>query len=184
MKTCYLFLADGFEEIEALTVVDLLRRDRIPVSTVSVLGGDTVTGAHDITVRADCQMGDVDLKQASMLVLPGGQPGTNRLFASEELKKMILAFHESGGRLAAICAAPTVLGRLNLLNGRHAVCYPGCEEMLTGAIVGTEEVVTDGTITTSRGMGTAIPFALELVSLLDDPEKAAALAKGIVYRGA
>ncbi len=182
MKTCYVFLAEGFEEIEALTVVDLLRRDQIPVEMVSVSGEDYVMGSHDIQVKADCKMQGVDLDKACMLVLPGGMPGTENLFACEPLKEMVLTFHKTNRRIAAICAAPSILGRWGLLEGKKAVCYPGREEMLIGATVLKEEVVTDGNITTSRGMGTAIPFGLELLKLLDCETEAGAMKNKIIYR--
>ena len=175
-------MAEGFEEIEALTVVDILRRDQIPVEMVSISGEDYVTSSHGVTVKADCKMQDVDLAHACLLVLPGGMPGTENLFACEPLKEMVLAFHEKNRRIAAICAAPSILGRWGLLEGKKAVCYPGREEMLTGATILKEEVVTDGNITTSRGMGTAIPFGLELLKLLDCETEAGAMKNKIIYR--
>ena len=182
MKTCYLFLAEGFEEIEALTVVDLLRRDQIPVQMVSVDGTPYVKGSHEIEVKADCTMQDVDLVNACMLVLPGGMPGTENLFANEALRKMVLDFHKTNRRIAAICAAPSILGRWGILQGKKAVCYPGREEMLEGATVLKDEVVTDGNITTSRGMGTAIAFGLEILKLLDCETEAGAMKSKIIYR--
>ena len=182
MKTCYVFLADGFEEIEALTVVDLLRRDNVPVQMVSLDGKPYVNGSHGIEVKADCTMPDVNLTQACMLVLPGGMPGTENLFHSEALKEMVLEFNNTNRRIAAICAAPSILGRWGILNGKKAVCYPGREEMLEGATVLKEEVVTDGNITTSRGMGTAIAFGLELLKLLDCETEAGAMKNKIIYR--
>ncbi len=182
MKNCYLFLADGFEEIEALTVVDLLRRDQLPIQMVSITGNEVVSGSHGIQVITDCKIEDVDLNTASMLVLPGGMPGTENLYANETLKGMLLDFHRSNRPIAAICAAPKILGRLGILEGKTATCYPGCEGDLKGATVVKEEVVTDGNITTSRGMGTAIPFGLEIIRLLDNETEAAAMKTKIVYR--
>ena len=182
MKTCYVFLSEGFEEIEALTVVDLLRRDQIPVKMVSVDETEYVKGSHDILVKADCMLSEIEPAQACMLVLPGGMPGTENLFENETLRKMILEFHETNRRIAAICAAPSILGRWGILEGKKAVCYPGREEMLTGATVLKDEVVTDGNITTSRGMGTAIAFGLELVRLLDCETEAGAMKNKIIYR--
>lgn len=182
MKTCYLFLAEGFEEIEALTVVDLLRRDQIPVQMVSVDGTPYVKGSHEIEVKADCTMQDVDPANACMLVLPGGMPGTENLFANDALKEMVLDFHKTNRRIAAICAAPSILGRWGILQGKKAVCYPGREEMLEGATVLKDEVVTDGNITTSRGMGTAIAFGLEILKLLDCETEAGAMKSKIIYR--
>ncbi len=182
MKNCYLFLADGFEEIEALTVVDLLRRDQIPIKMVSITGNEVVSGSHDIKVITDCGIEEVDLSSASMLVLPGGMPGTETLYACEKLREMLLAFHKTNRPIAAICAAPMILGRLGILEGKKATCYPGCEGDLKGASYVKEEVVTDGNITTSRGMGTAIPFGLEILRLLDCETEAGAMKTKIVYR--
>ncbi|MCR4808142.1 MAG: DJ-1/PfpI family protein [Lachnospiraceae bacterium] len=181
MKECYLFLAEGFEEIEALTVVDILRRDNIVIKTVSITNRKEVAGAHGITVLADKLIKDIDIKDAALLILPGGMPGTNNLKECEELTDMLRQFGGTNRRIAAICAAPTILGALGLLEGRKACCYPGMESSLTGAQVCTDEVVTDGNITTSRGMGTAIPFALELVRLFDSQTEAMALKRKIVY---
>lgn len=181
MKECYIFLAEGFEEIEALTVVDILRRDNIVIKTVSITDKKEVTGAHSITVIADKVLKEIDLKDAALLILPGGMPGTNNLKECDELMDMLRAFSNTNRRIAAICAAPTVLGYLGLLEGKTACCYPGMESGLTGANVSMEEVVTDGNITTSRGMGTAIPFALELVRLFDSKTEAMALKRKIVY---
>jgi len=182
MKTCYIFLAEGFEEVEALTVVDLLRRDRLNVEMVSIADTDTVTGSHGITVKTDTKIKDVDIKQAGLLVLPGGMPGTKNLAACGKLTEMLRQFHTTNKRIAAICAAPSVLGQLGLLKGKKAVCYPGYEEQLTGAEILYEEVVTDGNITTSRGLGTAIPFALELIRQIDCETEAGAMKTKIVYK--
>ena len=124
----------------------------------------------------------MDFGQADLLVLPGGMPGTLHLGEHQGLAKLLGDFNARGKRIAAICAAPSVLGGLGLLKGKKAVCYPGFEDKLTGAAVETKEVVTDGNITTSRGLGTAIPFALELISLLFGEEKAEEIRKSVVYR--
>ncbi|MFT3982744.1 MAG: DJ-1/PfpI family protein [Lachnospiraceae bacterium] len=182
MKICYVFLAEGFEEIEALTVVDLLRRARLKVETVSIAGTDMVTGSHAISVKADTKIEDVNLRQAGMLVLPGGMPGTKNLAECAELIEMLREFDETNRRISAICAAPSILGELGLLKNKKAVCYPGNEEKLLGAEVLKEEVVTDGNITTSRGMGTAIPFGLELIKLIVSETEAGAMKNKIVYR--
>ena len=177
----YLFLAEGFEEIEALAVVDLLRRAGIETATVSVSGQAVVEGTHKIQVVSDKLLRDVDLSTAEMLVLPGGMPGTLNLENTERLRDFILEADRREIFLAAICAAPSVLGGLGLLEGRRAACYPGFEEALTGAEVSFDPVVVCGNVTTSRGMGTAIPFALALTEQLAGKEKADALAKGIIY---
>ena len=180
MKTA-IFLATGFEEIEALTVVDILRRDNIVIKTVSITDRKEVTGAHAITVLADKVLSEIDLKDAALLILPGGSPGTNNLKECDALMEMLRQFAGTNRRIAAICAAPTVLGYLGLLEGKKACCYPGMEGQLTGAKVLKDEVVTDGNITTSRGLGTAIPFALELVRIFDSATEAGALKNKIVY---
>lgn len=182
MSEVSLFLADGFEEIEGLTVVDLLRRAKIEIETVSIMGREEIIGAHQIALKADKVFENVDFTETKMLVLPGGMPGTLYLKEYEALRKLILDFNENGKKIAAICAAPTVLGDLGILEGKKAVCYPGMEEGLIGADVSFENVVTDGNITTSRGLGTAIDFALRLIAELRGEETAAGIAEQIVYK--
>ena len=181
MANVYVFTADGFEEIEGLTVVDLMRRAGAQVQMVSISDGLAVKGSHGIEIKADTFFDDVDFDQADLLVLPGGMPGTLHLGEHEGLTGLLQDFAAKGKRVAAICAAPSVLGGLGLLKGKRAVCYPGFEDKLTGTQVEMEEVVTDGCITTSRGLGTAIPFALELISLLFGPEKAEEIKKSVIY---
>lgn len=180
MRAC-VFLADGLEEIEGLTVVDILRRAGVDTRTVSITDERTVTGSHQIPITADCCMGETDFSDAELLVLPGGMPGTRHLEACRPLTELLLRFAEEGKKVAAICAAPSVLGKLGILDGKKAACYPGFEEELKGAKVVYDQVVCDGNVTTSRGMGTAIPFALELVRQLVSEEKAQELSKGIIY---
>ena len=181
MSNVYVFLADGFEEIEGLTVVDLLRRAGLSVVTVSIMGRKEITGSHQIIVTADTQIEEIQVDEKDCLVLPGGMPGTRYLGGCERLKGFLMEADARKSRIAAICAAPTVLGNLGFLKGKKAVCYPGMEEGLLGAEVSREDVVTDGHITTSRGLGTAIAFALELVTLLKGREEAENLAKSVVY---
>ena len=181
MAKVYVFTEDGFEEIEGLTVVDLMRRAGAQVQMVSISDGLAVKGSHGIEIKADTFFDDVDFDQADLLVLPGGMPGTLHLGEHEGLTGLLQDFAAKGKRVAAICAAPSVLGGLGLLKGKRAVCYPGFEDKLTGTQVEMEEVVTDGCITTSRGLGTAIPFALELISLLFGPEKAEEIKKSVIY---
>ena len=183
MANVYVFTADGFEEIEGLTVVDLMRRAGAQVQMVSISNGLAVKGSHGIEIKADTFFEDVDFGQADLLVLPVGMPGTLHLGEDQGLTKLLTETAAQGKRVAAICAAPSVLGGLGLLKGKRAVCYPGFEDKLTGAQVGTEEVVTDGNITTSRGLGTAIPFALELISLLFGQEKAEEIGASVIYSG-
>ncbi len=181
MAKVYLFLATGFEEIEALTVVDILRRDQIEVIMISVENEVYVTGAHQIVVKADLSYDEADFEDVDMLILPGG-PGHTILSEHVGLTEKIKAYNLSRKRIAAICAAPSILGKLGVLIGKKAVCYPGYEKDLQGAHVLKEEVVTDGNITTSRGVGTAIPFALELIKLLDCETESGAMKSRIIYR--
>ncbi len=181
MSRVCVFLADGFEEIEGLTVVDILRRAGVDTQTVSINGDRTVTGSHKISVQADVCFKDADFTKTQMLVLPGGMPGTLNLGACQELTDLIMDFNEKGKKVAAICAAPSILGDLGILKGRKAACYPGFEERLAGAEVVCDNVAVDKNVTTSRGMGTAIPFALALTEQLVSREKADEIKKGIIY---
>lgn len=183
MSNVYVFFADGFEEIEGLTVIDVLRRAGLSVHMVSISGKTEVTGSHGIRVLTEQNIDQVQEDSGDLLVLPGGMPGTLNLGACEALKQKLQTAKEKGVRVGAICAAPSILGDLGLLNGKKAVCYPGFEERLTGAAVGREPVVTQDHITTSRGMGTAIDFALELVRLMAGKEKASSVAESILYKG-
>ena len=177
----YVFLADGFEEIEGLTFVDLLRRAGIETKTVSVMEGLKITGAHKIQITADTMFEENDYEAAKMLVLPGGMPGTLNLQNHEGLTALLKKHYEAGKKVAAICAAPSILGDLGMLRGKRAVCYPGFEEKLSGAEAGTEKVAVDGNITTSRGLGTAIAFSLSLIAQLADEETAEKIRAGILY---
>ncbi len=181
MKHVCVVLANGFEEIEGLTVVDLLRRADIQVTTASISNDKQVTGSHGIGVLADALFGEVDFTEIDMLVLPGGMPGTKNLQAHEGLTATIKTMSEQGKEIAAICAAPSVLGSLCLLKGKKACCYPGFEDKLEGAKVTYDPVAATDQIITSRGMGTAIPFALALIERLDGKEKADHIAKSIIY---
>lgn len=176
----YLFLADGFEEIEALTPVDILRRAGKQVTTVGI-GGKAVTGSHGISVLADVADTDLVLTDADMIILPGGMPGTLNLDASPVVQKAIDTALANGAYIAAICAAPTILGKRGLLNGKKATCYPGMEADLKGAILGEDTVVQDGKIITAAGMGAALPFALKLVEVLCGTDTAKKLATAVVY---
>ncbi len=180
-KQVCVFLADGFEEIEGLTVVDLLRRAGVEVTTASITGDKTIHGAHGIDVLADKLFDEVDYDAQDMVVLPGGMPGTLNLGEHSGIKEVLEKFHRAEKYIAAICAAPSVLGKYGILKGRRATSYPGFEEQLIGAECMTESVVRDGFVITSRGMGTAIPFALELVAVLVSEERARELGVSIIY---
>ena len=179
----FVFLADGFEEIEGLTVVDILRRAGVEIHMVSITGETKVTGSHGIEIKCDTCIGQENFSETELFVLPGGMPGTKNLGACKALTELLTASFETGKKLAAICAAPSVLGDLGILKGKKACCYPGFEEHLTGAQVVFDQVAQDGNVTTSRGMGTAIPFALSLVSQLVSKEKAQELAQSIIFKG-
>ena len=166
------FLAPGFEEIEALATVDVLRRANIDTLTVGV-GGCTVTGAHGITVTADMAEADWHVgTEVQAVVLPGGMPGTLNLEASPVVREAVTAAACEGVLLCAICAAPSILGKWSLLNGRHATCYPGFEEYLVGASVQDAAVVQDGPFITSRGAGAALDFGFAIVEYLVGKGKA------------
>ena len=160
----YMFIAEGFEEIEALCPLDLMRRAGLEVKTVGI-GGSSVTGAHGITVNTDFTDKDALDENAEMIFLPGGMPGTLNLAASEIVKKAILTAHENGSYIAAICAAPSILGDMGLLESKTAVCYPGFEDRLTGATVSYDKVVLDGRLLTARGMGAALEMGLKIVEI-------------------
>lgn len=181
MSKVLIFMAEGHEEIEALTVVDLLRRAGIEIEMISITGNKKVPGSHGITTVCDKYIENADFENADMIVLPGGMPGTLNLELCEPLMDQIHGFNTSKKGLAAICAAPTVFGKAGLLEGKKATCYPGMEKDLVGANVSTDEVCHDGHIITSRGLGTAIPFALEIVKTFQGEEAAKKLAAGIVY---
>lgn len=180
MKKVVVFLADGFEEVEALTTVDLLRRAGAEVQMISINEDAAVCGAHDITVQADFTFGEAEIDDADAVVLPGGMPGTINLKNHRGVEKTVLDFYKSGKLVCAICAAPMVLGELNLLKGKKACCYPGMENYLLGADVEKGPVSVDGNIITGVGVGGAIKFALEIVKYLYDGETAAELKESIV----
>lgn len=177
----YLFLADGHEEIEALTVVDLLRRAGVEIETVSITGNKKVVGSHGIAHMADKLFDEADFDVAKMLVLPGGMPGTKNLEAYEPLMSKVDEFAQSGKYIAAICAAPTIFGHRGLLKGKEACCYPNMDNQLEGAKVKFNPVCHDGNIITSRGLGTAIEFALEIISTLSDAATAQKIASSVVF---
>lgn len=181
MKKTGVFLAEGFEEIEGLTVVDILRRAGIDVVTISVMGQKEVCGSHKITVLADALFEEVNFEEYEGIVLPGGMPGTTNLGGHSGVNQIIKSFAEQGKLVAAICAAPSVLGQAGILEGKKAACYPGFEDKLTRAEVTFEEVAEDGNVITSRGMGTAIPFGLRLTAYFTTEQKAKELAEAIIY---
>ncbi len=175
----YVFLAEGFEEIEALSVVDILRRLGLLVKTVSITENVQVTGSHGIPVMADTTLDAVDFDSARALVLPGGLPGSDHLQNCKPLGEALCQANEAGKIVAAICAAPKVLGALGLTKNKKATCYPGYEPELLGATPVQDKVVCDGNLITSRGAGTACDFAFALASALGaDPDP---VRKGMLF---
>lgn len=180
MITVSVLLADGFEEIEALTVVDLLRRAQVYVDTVSITEDYIVHGAHGINVQTEDVFDEVNFVESDMIVLPGGMPGTTNLMEHEGVRRVVKDFAENEKPVAAICAAPMVLAELGLLKGKKITCYPSVEKEIQGAVFTHQPVTVDGNIITSRGVGTAIAFALKLIEILSGSEKAEEIAASIV----
>lgn len=180
MKQIAVFLADGFEEIEAMATIDIARRAGIQVTTVSVMDDNTVVGAHRVPVIADVHISELDASEMDMLVLPGGMPGAEHLSDCESLQKMILNFAvDESKHLAAICAAPMAFGKLGVLSGVSATCYPGFEKYLLKAHYTAESVTVDGNFITGNGPGAAISFGLAIVTQLIDEQTAQGLAEGM-----
>ena len=180
MKKAIVFLANGFEEMEALGTVDILRRGGIEVTTVSITADLVVTGAHNVPVTADKTLDNVVLNEADALILPGGMPGASNLNSSEPLKEALLQQYREGRIVAAICAAPMVLGGLGLLKDRNATCYPGFEPKLIGANVTGEAVEISDNVITGRGPGLVMNFALALVAAIKNDAVAEEVAAGLL----
>ena len=176
----YVTLADGFEEIEAITPIDILRRADIAVTTVSISDNLTVTGAHGICVTADKTMSQINPQDMEALILPGGA-GHELLDASNEGHALINHALSNNLYIAAICAAPSILGKKMLLDGKNATCFPGFEQYLYGANIKKDKVVTDGKIVTAKGAGAAAEFGFEICSLLKGKDTAEALRKIMQY---
>lgn len=183
MAKVYVFLADGFEDVEALIPVDVLRRGGQDVVTVSVMDdSQTVESAHGVTIIADTWIDDCDLTDADLLLLPGGMPGASNLYACEPLCQALVNQQEEGKMIAAICASPAVvLGQMGLLEGYRATCYPGFEQLLSGAEYTGELCTIDGNIITGEGPAAAFPFAYALLAILQDEATAQQIADGMRY---
>lgn len=177
----YTFLANGFETIEALCVVDIMRRGGIDVTTVSINSDKEVVSAQNIKVIADATFDEVDFSDGDALFLPGGMPGTTNLEAHEGLKNLIFDYYKNDKYLIAICAAPSILGHFGLLEGKKATCYPGFEKDLEGALYKGDGVVEDGKVITARGMGKTIDLGLKLLKIFDGNELAVKIGNGIQY---
>ena len=185
MAKVYVFLADGFEDVEALIPIDVLRRGGVEVITISTTLFPLVESAHGVSIEADLQFDQVDYADADLLFLPGGMPGASNLFAHEGVREALLAQYKAGKKIAAICASPAVvLAPLGILNGKRATCYPGFEKVLaeTGATYTGDLFTVDGNITTGEGPAAAFPFAYELLAQLVDQATSDQIAEGMRYK--
>ena len=181
MSRTAIFFATGYEEIEALTVVDILRRAGEEITMVSVTDERSVTSSHGVEVTMDKVLSEVNFDETDVIVLPGGMPGTKNLEACAALMEQVDAFVQAGKSVAAVCAAPSILGHRGHLNGKKACSFPDMESQLEGAEVLREPAVIDGNIITGRGMGAAIPFGLAILEKLQGKEAAEAMGRKIVY---
>ena len=180
MSKVYIFFADGFEDIEGLTVVDLMRRAGIDIQTVSIKETKEIRTSHGIDLLTDRTFGECDFSDADMLVIPGGMPGTKHLGECKPLVSLLQRQAAANKNIAAICAAPSVLGQAGLLNGYKATCYPGFEQFLTGATVTGDNVTVDRNITTGKGPGAAISFATAIITQIAGEEKAREVTSGML----
>lgn len=180
MKNIAVHLATGFEEIEAISIIDVLRRAELNVQVVSITDELIVEGSHNIKIIADILFQDVDYSLVDMIVLPGGMPGSANLNAHDGLREQILNFNDSGKLLGAICAAPMVFGNLGIFKDKEATCYPGFEGELHGAIVTENDVELAGTVVTGKGAGVAIKFALKIVEMIKGEETAKNLSEKMI----
>lgn len=175
----YMFIAEGFEEIEALCPLDIMRRAGLEVTTVGV-GSDRICGAHGITVETDMIHSDFRADDIEMIFLPGGMPGTLNLADCDTVIDAVRAAVDYDSYVAAICAAPSILGDMGLLRDKRAVCYPGFEDRLTGAVIPDEKVVLDGNILTAKGMGAAVEMGLKIVEIFRGKDAAQELRHAII----
>ena len=179
MAKVYEFLADGFEEIEALAPVDILRRGGVDIQTVSINDTKEVTGSHGVIMMADKLFDEVDFSDADLLLLPGGMPGATNLMAHEGVQQALLNQHAEGKRIGAICAAPMILGQLGILQGCRATCYPGFEKFLEGAEYTAEPVTVDGHITTGEGPGASFAYSYQLLSYFREAKAVESIKHGM-----
>lgn len=177
----YMFLADGFEEVEAIAALDVIRRAGLEIKTVGV-NSDTVKGSHNIPVICDTTADKISFDETvAGIILPGGMPGTTNLMNNDIVNKFIDLCYENNKLICAICAAPMILGRKGLLNGKEAVCFPGFEEELKGAVISEKYICNSDKIITAKGMGSAIKFGLEIVAELNDKNTADKLMATLQY---
>lgn len=182
MAKVYEFLATGFEDIEALIPLDIMRRASVDFKTVSVTGSLVVESAHGVKIEADMLIEDADFGDADLLMLPGGLPGATNLNAHAGVRKALVEHNVRGRMIGAICAAPMVLGGLGMLEGKRATCYPGFEKYLEGAEYTNELCTVDGNITTGEGPAAALPYAYKLLAALTDAKTADGIADGMMYK--
>lgn len=184
MAKVYVFLADGFEDVEALIPIDVLRRGGVEVVTVSVMAdSQVVETAHNVQIVADAMIEDCNFSDADLLFLPGGMPGASNLYDHEGVRQAVLSQAQAGKKVAAICAAPAVvLAQLGVLDGKQATCYPGFERLLTKASYTGDLVTVDGNITTAEGPAAAFPLAYELLSQLVSKETSNQIAEGMRFK--
>ncbi len=181
MKESYVFLADGFEEVEALTAVDVMRRAGMTVVTISINDSLEVTGAHGVNILADSLISDEELDNIDWIVLPGGMPGATNLYNCARLREAIETHNAAGGNIAAICAAPAVvLGQMGILQGHKATCYPGFEELCKGAQMQDTPTTTDDNLVCGNGPANALPWALAIVAKAQGEDKAQEVAQGML----
>ena len=183
MKRTALLAADGFEEVEGLTVVDLLRRAGLTCDIIAVSDREEITGSHGIRIGADRSFSDTDFDSFDAVIIPGGLRGTEALLTDERIKTLLQQFSLAGKLTAAVCAGPAVLAAAGLLKGKKAVCYPGQESRLTDAIICSDPVMQDGSVITGRSVGTSIPFALKIIACLEDSRTADRIAESILFPG-
>ena len=181
MSEVCMFFGTGYEEVEALAAVDVMRRAGVEVDMVSITGEKYVTSSHKVTVEMDCLFEDVNFENVKMIVLPGGMPGTTNLEACVPLMEQVEKFYEQGKMIAAICAAPSILGHRGMLKGRNACCYPSYESHVEGAEVTKNSCEVSDHIITARGMGCAVDFGLAIVEKLKGTEEAERIAESIIY---
>ena len=183
MAKAYEFLANGFEDIEALAPVDILRRSGVEVKIVSIGDSIEVESAHGVTVKADMLFADADFADADLLLIPGGMPGAKNIDEHEGVRRAVMRQAEAGRLVGAICAGPMVLGHLGLLRDRRATCYPGFEDQLESAEYTAALCTVDGNIITGKGPGASFEYGYTLVTLLKGERVAEALKKGMMYEG-
>lgn len=182
MSKIYEFLANGFEEIEGLAPVDILRRGGVDIQTVSITGTEFVETAHGVTIKADLRFEDIgDFSDVDMMMLPGGMPGATNLRDHEGVRRVLTEQHQAGKRIGAICAAPLVLGSLGILKGRRATCYPGFEKFMTGATYTADLVTIDGTIITGEGPAATLPYAYKILEMFIGGERTQVIKDGMRY---